>query len=174
MSSMTQEVFRRFGKLVLLGVVVALIAGCGNDVAQPLKMGDIAPGFTVQDLQGGIVKLDTYQSKPVIIRFFLPDCKYCRADTAVFNEYYQKYRDKGLGVIYVNTAPHPDDVQKFVSDLGISFPVVLDPERKIADQYRIQVVPQTVVLGPDHKIIGAILGGVSREQLDSLLMPFFE
>ncbi|MDP2105391.1 MAG: TlpA disulfide reductase family protein, partial [Desulfobulbaceae bacterium] len=164
----TQEIAGRIGILVLLGIVGMIFSGCGNDVAKPLKMGDPAPIFSVPDLHGEMVTLDTYQNKPVVIRFFLPDCKYCRADTAVFNEYYQKYRDKGLGVIYVNTAPRPDDVEKFVSDLGITFSVVLDPERKIADQYRIQIVPQTVVLNPEHKIIGAILGGVSKEQLDSL------
>lgn len=168
----TQALTRRICEFVVLGLVVSILFGCSDDAVNPLKMGDPAPIFTVQDLQGEVVKLDTYQGRPVVIRFFLPDCKYCRADTAVFNEYYQKYRDKGLGVIYVNTSPTPDDVQQFVSDLAIAFPVVLDTERKIADQYRIQVVPQTVVLDPEHKIIGAILGGVSKEQLDSLLLQF--
>jgi len=162
----------RSGTMVLLVFVGLIFFGCGKDGARALKMGDPAPAFSVQDLQGATVSLDKHQGKPVVLRFFLPDCKYCRADTAVFNEYYQTYRDMGLGVIYVNTAPKTDDVQQFVSELGIMFPVVLDPARKIADQYRIQVVPQTIVLDPAHKIVGAILGGVSKEQLDALLLPF--
>ena len=82
------------------------------------------------------------------------------------------HKDKGLGVIYINTDPQPDEVQKFVDDLEIVFPVVLDPERKIADPYRVHVVPQTIILDPEHRVIGAILGGVSREELDNLLLPF--
>jgi len=161
------------GKLTLLLFCCALlVAGCSEEPSKVLVMGGQAPTFTVQDLHGQEVSLAKYDGKPVILRFFLPDCKYCRADTAVFNEYYQTHKDKGLGVIYINNDPDPREVQKFVDDLGIIFPVVLDPDRKIADQFRVRVAPQTFLLDPNHRIIGAILGGVSKEQLDDLLLPF--
>ena len=150
------------------------MAGCGEDARQAIRMGDQAPEFTAKDLQGQTVTLAGFSGKPVVLRFFVPDCKFCRADTAVFNEYYRLYKEKGLGVIYVNTDPKPGEVQKFVSDLGITFPVVFDTERKIADQYRVQVVPQTIILDPAHKVIGAILGGVSKEELDNMLLPFVQ
>jgi peroxiredoxin len=137
-------------------------------------MGDQAPPFMAEDLQGQKVSLESHAGKPVILRFFVPDCKYCRADTAVFNEYFRVYKEKGLGVIYINTDPTPGEVQKFVSDLGITFPVVLDPKRTIADQYRVQVVPQTIILDPAHRVIGAILGGVSKEELDKQLLEFLK
>jgi len=159
--------------LALLGLC-CFMTGCGEDAPKAIRMGEQAPPFTAKDLQGQAVTLDGYAGKPVILRFFLPDCKFCRADTAVFNEYFRAYKEKGLAVIYVNTEPKPGEVQKFVSDLGITFPVVLDPDRKIADQYRVQVVPQTIILDPAHKVIGAILGGVSKEELDKLLLPFLK
>lgn len=150
------------------------VMGCTDDAKQALSMGGQAPAFSVEDLQGRLVSLDSHVGKPVILRFFVPDCKFCRADTVVFNDYFRMYKEKGLGVVYINTEPKPGEVQKFVRDLGITFPVVLDPDRKIANQYRVQVVPQTIILDPEHKLIGAILGGVSKEELDTLLLPFLQ
>ena len=152
---------------------VWLLAGC-DDTPKALRIGQQAPGFSSKDLKGQPVSLDNYAGKPVVLRFFLPDCKFCRADTAVFNELYRTYKEKGLGVIYVNTAPKPGEVQKFVDDLKIIFPVVLDSDRSLANQYLVQVVPQTVVMDLKHNIIGVILGGVSKEQLDDMLRPFFD
>jgi cytochrome c biogenesis protein CcmG, thiol:disulfide interchange protein DsbE len=164
-----------WGRMILLLCCCAwALTGCGEDTPKALRMGEEAPAFTAKDLHGREVSLATYAGKPVVLRFFLPDCKYCRADTAVFNDYYRDYKEKGLGVIYINTDPKPGEVQKFVDDLGISFPVVLDPDRKIADQFRVQVVPQTIILDPAHRVIGAILGGVSKEELDNLLLPFLK
>lgn len=160
-------------RLALLALA-CLLPGCGQDAPKAIKMGDQAPPFSVQDLQGRTVSLAGLGGKPAVLRFFKPDCKYCRADTAVFNDYFQTHHEKGLGVIYINTDPKPGEVQKFVDDLKIPFPVVLDPERKIADQYRVQVVPQTIILDPAHRVIGAILGGVSKTELDALLLPFLK
>ena len=158
--------------MVLLFCCTFFLVGCGQEPPKLLTMGGQAPTFTINDLQGQEVSLAQYEQRPVVLRFFLPDCKYCRADTQVFNAYYRMHKDKGLGVIYINTDPQPEEVQKFVDDLEIVFPVVLDPERKIADPYRVHVVPQTIILDPEHRVIGAILGGVSREELDNLLLPF--
>lgn len=153
-----------------------LLTGCGEDAPKALRMGEVAPAFAAKDLQGRPVALTDYRNRPVVIRFFLPDCKFCRVDTAVFNDYYQVYKQRGLGVIYVDTEPKPKpgEIQKFVDELKIVFPVVIDGDRTIANQYRVQVVPQTVVLDPKHQVVGAILGGVSKEELDSLLLPFLK
>ena len=164
----------RGGALVAILSLLWLLTGCSDNTTTPLRIGEQAPEFTAKDLQGHTLSLDMYAGKPVVLRFFLPDCKFCRADTVVFNDYYRTYKEKGLGVIYINTEPKPAEVQKFVDDLKILFPVVLDSKRGIADRYRVQVVPQTVVLDPKHWIVGVILGGVSKEVLDTMLMPFLK
>ena len=167
---MTLNFWRLFSLLLLCCQLIA----CGEDAPKAIRMGEQAPTFTANDLYGKPVSLADHPGKPVILRFFVPDCKYCRADTAIFNDYYARYQEKGLGVVYINTDPKPGEVQKFADDLGIKFPVVLDPQRKVANQYRVQVVPQTIILDPDHRVIGVVLGGVSQEQLDALLLPFVQ
>lgn len=160
----------------LLAIVPLLfmVIGCGGATQKKLKVGDMAPLFETQDMNGSPLSLAALQGRPVVLRFFLPDCKYCRADTIVFNKFYEENREKGLMVIYINTDPNPEEVHKFVADLGIVFPVVLDSEGLLAGKYQVNVVPQTITLTPQHTINGAILGGVSREELDDLLGQYLK
>jgi peroxiredoxin len=148
--------------------------GCAQENKKHLKIGDQAPSFNVEAITGGQVSLEAYKGNPVILRFWSTDCKYCRADTPIFNQYFDEYKGKGLKVVYINTAAdNAGEVKDFIADLDIQFPVVLDTGGKIAESYGVKIVPQTIILNPEHKIITGILGGVSEAELQELLGPFF-
>lgn len=159
---------------VLLSLLVVL-AGCKTDSPASLKIGDPAPPFTVQGLDGKVISLAEYQGSPVVVRFILTDCKYCRADTPVLNDYYTRYAAKGLRVLYVDTlGVEQGTLENFVKELAIEFPVARDVSGKVAASYKVKALPQTIVLSPDHKIIAAILGGVSEPELNGLLSPYLQ
>lgn len=155
---------------LLVLVLVLLGAGCGGSKPdKPLKLGDQAPPFTVKDLAGQTISLAAWQGKPVILRFWSTDCKYCRADTPIFNAYFDKYRERGLQVVYISRNPDEKTVRDFVADLDIRFPVVIDTKGELAALYHVKVDPQTIVIDPQQKIVAAILGGVSEAELQKLL-----
>jgi peroxiredoxin len=166
---------KKISPIFLICFVLLAIAGCsgGNSAAKKLKLGDQAPEFSGTDLNGQPVSLAGYQGQPVILRFWSTDCKFCRADTPIFNQYFEKYKDAGLRVVYVNRHSDEATVRKFVADLEIGFPVLIDQDGTLSARYNIKVEPQTIVLSPDHKIIAAILGGVSEAELKSLLGEYF-
>jgi peroxiredoxin len=72
-------------------------------------------------------------------------------------------------VVYVNRHSDEATVRQFVADLEIGFPVLIDKDGTISARYNIKVEPQTIIIGPDHRILAAILGGVSEAELKSLL-----
>jgi peroxiredoxin len=160
--------------LLLCSVLLALVACSGDkQTAKKLKIGDPAPDFSGTDLNGQPVSLASYQGQPVILRFWSTDCKFCRADTPIFNQYFDKYKEAGLRVIYVNQHSDEATVRRFVADLEIGFPVLIDKDGAISTRYNIKVEPQTIIIGPDHRILAAILGGVSEQELKSLLGEYF-
>ena len=159
--------------LLLILLLCMLVSSCSKEKAEKLEVGDSAPSFSLKDLDGNPVNLADMKGAPVVLRFFLTDCKYCRADTPVFNDYYTKYSDQGLRVFYIDSLGiEPKVVRAFTRELGIVFPVAQDKEGKVSASYQVKVLPQTIVLDPEHKIIAAILGGVSEQQLSQLLSPF--
>lgn len=156
--------------VLLLCLVFVFFAGCGQSgQSDKLEIGGPAPDFAGVDLAGKPFALAGFAGKPVIIRFWSTECKFCRADTPAFNALYEKFHDKGLEIAYVNTLSNLQQVNEFVADLAIRFPVIMDENGDIARRYQIKLVPQTVVIDRKHTIVAAILGGVSEMEILDLL-----
>jgi peroxiredoxin len=161
--------FVRFISVMVL-VSTFFLSACGGEGKKVLAVGDKAPDFSAVSLLGGNVQLSEWQGKPVVLRFWSTDCKYCRADTPIFNYYFDKYKKKGLRVVYVNTGQESTELVKaFVADLDIAFPVIKEGGQAIATQYNVKIVPQTIFISPDGVILTAILGGVGEAEFKEIL-----
>ncbi len=154
--------------LTVLLIIFAL-SGCSSGKSSKLKIGDPAPDFLLEDLSGNKIQLSALQNQPVVIRFFITDCKFCKADTSIFNNYYNKHKEQGLMILYITTTTNQAQVRKFAADLNIPFPVAIDYGRKISKLFNVRVEPQTIILNSGHLIKGAILGGVTEPELDEIL-----
>jgi len=171
----TLDQIRRKSTVILAGLLLMVfMAACHSEDTKKLSLGDDAPDFSLQDINGEQISLTAMKGQPVLLRFFLTDCTYCRADTPVFNDFYTKYHEQGLQVLYIDSLGIDKKlVTNFVKEMGIVFPVAQDKGGKISASYNVRALPQTIVLDPDHKIRAAILGGISEEELTRLLSPYF-
>jgi peroxiredoxin len=156
-------------------VALLLLNSCSGGGTKAIRVGDTLAAFNGTDLEGKTFSLASHKGKPVIVRFFLINCPYCKADTPIFNTFYDKYRQKGLEIVYINNnGANTEEVKTFVRELKINFPVIYDPEGKIAKQYNVKVQPLTMVLSPEHKLLAALLGGVSEAELNELLSKYIQ
>jgi peroxiredoxin len=164
-----QMINKKIYLLCCLFLALVLVISCsGNKKA--LRVGDTLPTFKATALDGKLFSLDSHKGNPAVVRFFLLDCPYCKADTPVFNKFYADYSKTGLVMVYINNnGSTRHAVENFIAELGVKFPVVYDPSGNLAKQYNIKVQPLTLVLSPDHKLLAALLGGVSEAELQELL-----
>lgn len=154
----------------ILMIMVLSATACSPDGVERLKIGDRAPDYSITDLQGEQITSTGWQNFPVILRFWDTECKYCRADTPIVNRYFDKYARQGLKVLYIATAnENRERVESFIEDLEIVFPVALDSDGKMAEDYEVKMVPQTIFISPDQKIITAVLGGIGEAELQELV-----
>lgn len=161
--------------LTVVCVLIVLLFGCEPKKPKRLKIGDDAPAFTIVDLDGNRRSSVQWQGFPVILRFWDTECKYCRADSPIINRYFDAFKDRGLKVLYVATPNETvDRVRSFIEDLDIGFPVALDEDGTMTADYQVNIVPQTVFISPDRKIITAMLGGVGEAELEELLGPYLK
>ncbi len=164
-------------KLLLLCCLIFTLVfatSCSSN-KKPLRVGDTLPTFKATDLDGKLFSLDAHKGNPAVVRFFLLDCPYCKADTPIFNKFYADYGKAGLAMVYINNnGSTKHAVENFIEELGVKFPVVYDPSGKLAKQYNIKVQPLTLVLSPDHKLLAALLGGVSEAELQELLGKYLQ
>ncbi len=170
----TDKIMRKCKLLLIFLLLPVLLTACSQEKISKLKVGDSAPPFSLQDLNGNTITLSDLKGSPVLMRFFLTDCKYCRADTPVFNDFYTQFQSKGLQVLYIDSLGIDTKVvETFVRELGILFPVAQDKGGTVSANYNVRALPQTIVLDPEHKIIAAILGGVGEPELTRLLSSYF-
>ena len=157
----------------LCAFTALLISACSGEDTGRLKIGDKAPAFTILALDGRQLSSENWQGSPVILRFWDTECKYCRADSPIINSYFNTYRERGLKVLYVATANETvERVRTYIEELDIGFPVALDQDGKMGRDYQVSLVPQTIFISPDQKIITAVLGGVGKAELQELLGPY--
>ncbi len=153
-------------------IVTLLLISCSSEKSNRITAGDAIPSFSATDINDQTISLDAYKGHPVVLRFFLVDCKFCTADTPAFNSFYEKHKSQGMKVVYINNdAPDIAAVRNFVDKLTIPFPVIYNPEGSIAAQYNIKAQPLALLLDSEHRLLSALLGGVSEAELEKTMAP---
>ena len=72
---------------------------------------------------------------------------------------WNRYRDQGFVILAVSVdRGDPRQVDEFVEKLGLSYPVVRDPQARARSQYEISVLPMSYLIGRDGKLSGRIIG----------------
>jgi peroxiredoxin len=137
-------------------------------------LGKSAPDFTLQTIDGKNVRLSDFKGKTVILNFWATWCGPCQYETPFFQAIHNERASKGVVVLGIDIKESSATVKKFTDLKGITFPILLDTEVKVAQQYCIpNVLPVTLFINPEG-IIKARKVGAFRSQseivsiLDSL------
>ncbi len=157
---------------IFLFLLTRILIGCDKSetTATGLQLGQVAPDFAAKDLDGNVIVLSSLNKGPVILRFFETNCRFCKADTPIFTDFYRKNQEKGVKVLYIGSFyENEKSLRSFAEELATDFPVLLDDGAKLANLFGIRAYPQTLFLGPDRKILGGILGGVSEAEISEII-----
>jgi peroxiredoxin len=86
-----------------------------------------------------------------IVHFWTFACSNCIANLAAYDRLYKKYKPLGVEMVGIHTPELPrerseENVAKAVKDLGIKFPVLLDPDGKNWMAFKQEVWPTVYVI----------------------------
>ncbi len=147
------------------------ISSGGNNLPEGLEEGMLAPDFTLHDLSGNEVRLSQCRGKGVILNFWSTWCKPCRAELPLIESFYQTNGNE-VEVLSVSINRERDNtVKDFAQAIGLSFPVLLDYQKKVARQYKIFAVPTSFILDKRGVIVKKVFGEIEvhPEQLLSMI-----
>lgn len=157
------------GLILFLGMVVA--AG-----GQDLEIGRPAPEFALTDQAGNTHRLSDYRGKVVLLNFWATWCVPCRTEMPSMERAYRALKDRGFAVVAVSLDTGPrSTVEAFVKELGLTFPVLLDPRGTSVQAYRLPGVPASFLIDRRGRLAARELGprdwnaGLARAQLEALL-----
>ena len=127
--------------------------------AEQAKINAPAPDFALPDLEGQEISLSSLKGKVVILTFWSIYCQPCRQEMPMMDSLYQKYRSEGLDVVGMNIDRDPlVSIQNFVKENRLSFPILLDREKKAMKTYRGHFLPSTFVLDRSGIIVDKVVG----------------
>jgi peroxiredoxin len=125
-----------------------------------LKEGQRAPGFTLATLDGGMASPEDHHDKLVILNFWATWCQPCTLEMPSLEALWSRYRDRGLAVIAVSVdrgAPRAL-LEPYVRTLKLTFPILLDPDSKTSQRWRVTAIPATFIVRPGGDVAGMVTG----------------
>jgi thioredoxin-dependent peroxiredoxin len=139
---------------VMIGLVAAPLA------AAELKVGDKAPEFKLPGSDGKSYSLKDFAGKKAVVIAWFPkaftggctaECKSMKAEGEAIREFDVAY--------FTASADTPEDNKKFAESLGLDYPILSDPGKKVAEAYGVvhekRPLPErwTFYIGKDGKIL---------------------
>ena len=140
--------------------------------AIPLK-GHPAPDFTLQTLDGQPLSLSDLRGKPVVLNFWATWCPPCRAEMPELQAASEAYAAGGVIVLGVNQDGTADEVRAYQTELGLSFPVVLDSAYDAVKVYQINSLPTTFFIDRDGVIRDSVVGQMNAAMLKQRLRSIY-
>jgi cytochrome c biogenesis protein CcmG, thiol:disulfide interchange protein DsbE len=132
-------------------------------------VGSAAPDFTLQDLDGHDVSLQTLRGKVVILDFWASWCGPCRILTPFLQQLQNALGNKGLVVLGPNVGEDSGTVAEYAKEGSLSFDLLLGAQPDVAEKYHVQAFPTTFVIDRQGHI-AYYEDGVSEESARELLI----
>ena len=120
--------------------------------------GKIAPDFNLPTLDGGTLRLADYKGKLVFLNIWATWCAPCREEMPSMQRLAEKLAGGDFAMITISIDEKTEEVEKFVKELGLTFPVGMDPAQKVAADYKITGVPETYIISPDGVVTHHLIG----------------
>jgi len=124
---------------------LVLVIGIASS-ALALDAGSRAPAIGLVDLHGKMLNLDNLKGKVVVVDFWASWCAPCKEELPVLEKLYGQYKGKGLEIVGVNIDTDADNMKDFLKRQKLSFTVVPDAKRVVADRYKPSKMPSSFIL----------------------------
>ena len=154
---------------LMVGILVATLGflpffdvwGMGSRVP---AVGMQAEDFRLVDLEGKPQSLSQYRGKIVLVNFWATWCKPCTTEMPAMQTSFDKLRDKGFVVLAINELEDDAKVREHIKQYGHTFPVLMDHDNKVANQFGVFGLPVSVFVDEKGVVQEYIKGGLLTEQ----------
>jgi peroxiredoxin len=124
--------------------------------------------FTLTDLQGKTWHLQDLRGKVVLVNFWATWCPPCRKEMPDLQALYDKFKDQGFVVLAISDE-EAAKVAPFIGERKISYPVMLDPGRKVNDLFIVEGIPKSFVYDRSGKMVAQSIDMRTRNQFLEML-----
>ena len=161
-------VARIYPLMALAGAMVLAAVWFSRQRIRPVVAGYPAPDFAVTDAEGEPATLDSYGGRVLLLNVWATWCGPCREEMPSMQRLYDRFSrdDFEIAAISIDVPPERldalgnpgGDPVAFARELGLTFPILLDPSGGIRRTYRTSGVPESFLIGRDGVIYKKVAG----------------
>lgn len=117
-----------------------------------LEQDEPVPDFTLKSLEGENLRLEELRGQVVLINFWASWCGPCRQEMPVLQKIHERYEPLGFTVLGVNVDEDPEKAKSIASRMTLDFPLLLDTNQDVSEQYDVNAMPFTVLVDRDGNV----------------------
>jgi len=118
-----------------------------------------APDFEIPDIDGKLRRLSDYRGKVVVLNFWATWCPPCREEMPAMQHAWEQVRNENIVIVAVNIGETADEIFTFTGDYDVDFPLLMDQDSAVVQQWPIQGLPTTYVIDPEGRLVYRAIGG---------------
>jgi len=138
----------------LFFILSVLVLSTSALIAQPIAVGEAAPGFSLKNIDGKTVSLSDYTNeKGVIVIFSCNPCPYVQAYEERMIQLHQEFGPQGIPVVLINPndpvaqpADSFEEMKKRADERNYPFPYLVDEGQQIYPAYGASRTPELFLL----------------------------
>ncbi len=105
-----------------------------------------APDFTLPVRGGGSKTLSELRGDVVMLNFWATWCPPCRQEMPLLDQIYQRFQRLGFTLLGVNVEQENRLIDRFLAEVPVSFPILLDTQEEVGALYGVAAMPTTILV----------------------------
>jgi len=141
----------------VVGVLWALLTG--DTILDPIEPGYPAPAFSLPVLGGDeSLSLESLRGKVVLLNFWATWCKPCEDEMPAMESLYRAIGSQGFELVAVSVDDDRQRVEEFTARMGLTFPVLFDPEKRVSGAYQSYRFPESYLIDRAGVLVTRYIG----------------
>jgi len=148
----------------VLAALMILILSATVPAADPVS------DFSLPDLDGRPHTLAPYKGKWIIINYWATNCPPCLKEIPELERFHQRHKDRDAVVVGVNYEDIKSSwLEDFIESVKMTYPVLRAEPDSVTPFGAIKILPTTIIVSPDGKLMGMQAGAVTAELIDAYI-----
>jgi cytochrome c biogenesis protein CcmG, thiol:disulfide interchange protein DsbE len=149
------------GAILLVGAFLAV----NGHLSQP------APDFSLPEVDGTQVDLQSYRGRPVLLVFWTASCSICQHELPLLSQLEPDFRNNHISILAIHVGAE-DEAREYMSANGIRLTSLSDSQGTVARAYHVGGVPKLVLIDADGRISRTASGWTNEQTLTGWMHAF--